>query len=359
MNDKELQSLVEFSGKLPVLSVYLDTNLAGKSKDAVRLMFRELTRKLDAHATTDVESVQRFLDYEYDWQSRGVAVFASGRDLWQVVPLPVAPSSQAWYLPRPYVRVLTDIMDRFAEYSIAVVDQEGVRLYSVSWGKIRPETEAFGAQLKHHRAEGRFGAGRQRHEDMVALRNLRQAGEEIYDYCQATGCKRLMLGGNPGVLASFREQAPKALLERLIGEFPVDIDASSAEVLYRSLDIVAQADRAREERLVEAAITAAAKGGAGTMGASDTLYALHQGRVRTLLVEESFHVPGFVCAQCGFLSPARHDACPVCKGAEVTESPDVVNLAIRKAAEMGAEVEVVRQNQELLTAGGVAALLRY
>ncbi|MFH1084701.1 MAG: hypothetical protein V1772_02910, partial [Chloroflexota bacterium] len=355
MNDRELQSLVEFSGEQPVLSVYLDTDLAAKSRDAVRLMFRDLARKLGARAAADVAAVQRFLDYEYDWQSRGVAVFASGKALWQVLPLPVAPSSQAWYAPQPYVRVLTDIMDRFGCYSIALIDRESVRLFAVSWGKIHPETEALGEELKRHRSEGWYAAGYQRHEDMLALRNLRQAADLLQRYCQETDCKRLMLGGHPAVLAQFRELAPRPLLDRLIGEFSVDMTASSAEVLHRSLDIVAQADQAREERLVEAVITAAAKGGAGTIGAADTLAALHQGRVRVLLVEESLRVPGYVCAECGFLSPVRHSACPMCKGAVVAEAPDVANLAIHKAVETGAEVNVVRQSEELLKAGGIAA----
>jgi len=44
--DKDLQSLVAYSGDNKVLSVYLDTSLARKSKDAARLMFRERSKHL-------------------------------------------------------------------------------------------------------------------------------------------------------------------------------------------------------------------------------------------------------------------------------------------------------------------------
>jgi stalled ribosome rescue protein Dom34 len=38
---------------------------------------------------------------------------------------------------------------------------------------------------------------------------------------------------------------------------------------------------------------------------------------------------------------------------------DVVNTAIHKAIETGARVNIVRQNDPLMAAGGMAAILRY
>jgi peptide chain release factor subunit 1 len=356
---KELQALVEFNGSRGVLSVYLDTDLSMQSKEAVKLMFRELVKDLDPAASEDVGALQRFLDFEYAWQSRGLAVFASGDELWRVLPLPIAVTSQAWYTSRPYLPLLTDITDRFGEYSIALIDKESVRLFSVAWGKIQSETESYGEELKRHRQEGWYAAGYQRHEDNLALHNLKQAIDVVQDYCQRTDCKRLMLGGSADVLAQFKDLAPKLLLNRVIGEFTIHMTASPVEILHRSLDIAYQTDLEEEKRIVTEAITAAAKGGAGVTGASDTLYSLHQGRVRVLLAEESFHTPGYICSHCGYLSADAHAECPICKSVEIDETPDVVNIAIYKAIETGAKVNIVRDNAMLQEAGGIAAVLRY
>ncbi len=363
IGEQELQTLVEFEDG-PVLSVYLDTDLSDKSKEAVKLMFRSLVRDLQADSDQDVpaeeiRAVQRWLDFEYDWQSRGVAVFAAGDALWKVIPLPIAVSSRVFYAEHPYLRLLTDIQDRFGDYTVALVDRQTLRLFAVAWGRIESVTEAAGEELKRHRQGGQAAARYQRHEDNLALHNLKAAAETIQTYCQQSGCKRLMLGGSPEVIAQFRDLLPHPLREQVIGEFPADMDASLNEVLSRSLDILQQVNAEEERELVAQAITAAAKGSNGVTGIADTLYVLHQGRVRVLLVGEHYRAPGFVCVSCGYVAVQQEAACSFCQNDKVVESADVVNLAIHKALETGADVNIVRDSEELEQAGGIAAILRY
>jgi peptide subunit release factor 1 (eRF1) len=356
--DQQLQSLLDYQGD-KVLSVYLDTDLANQSKEAVRLTFRRRAAELEQAAPEEVGAVQRFLDFEYDWQSRGVAIFASGDDLWEVIPLPIPPRTRVTYTARPHVRMLTDIGDRLGKYDVAVLDRERLRLFSVAWGKIQSETEAVGEELKRHKQGGWSATIYQRREDNLAVRNLRQAIEVMQQFTERTGNRRLMLGGSPEALAQVRELMPKPLLEQIIGEFVVDVGAKPNEILGLSLDLAQEVDLANERDLVEQAIAEAAKGGYGVTGLTDTLFALHQGQVRLLLVDESYHVSGFLCRDCGSALTERRDQCPLCRGKHLEETHDVVNVSIHKAAETGAEVNIVRENAELLRVGGIAALTRY
>ena len=359
IDDKELQSLVSFGGDGKVLSVYLDTDLSDKSKEAVKLMFSGRAKDLGDAAATEVRAVQKFLDFEYDWLPRGLALFASGDALWKVIPLAIPVRTQAYYADRPYVRVLTDVLDRFGKYGAVLIDKEGVRLFSVAWGKIQSETESFGEELKRHKQGGWAAARYQRHEDNLALHNVKQAIEVLQSFCQSTGHKRFMLGGSSEVLSLVRELLPKQMRERVIGEFVVDMEASPNEILNRTLDIAARVDLEEERKMVSRAITAAAKGGQGVIGLADTVHVLHQGRARLLLVEESYEIPGHVCGHCGYVSAEGSEKCPFCGREEMKETPDVVNLAIHKAIETGAQVNIVRENPELSAAGGIAAILRY
>ena len=152
-DNRDLQALVDFSGG-QVLSVYLDADLGTKSKDTIKLMFRERVKALGDSASDEIQAVQKYLDYEYDWEFRGLAIFVSGETLWKVLPLPIPVKTQAFYGDRPYVRILLDVMDRFGQYGVALIDKESVRLFSVTWGKILPETEEFGQQLKRHKQGG-------------------------------------------------------------------------------------------------------------------------------------------------------------------------------------------------------------
>jgi peptide chain release factor subunit 1 len=356
--NRDLQALVDFSGD-KVLSVYLDTDLGNKSKDAVKLMFRERAKALKDSASDEIQAVQKFLDYEYDWQFRGLALFVTDGALWKVLPLPIPVRTQVFYANRPYVRILTDVLDRFGKYGVALIDKESVRLFSVTQGNIQSETEAFGEELKRHKQGGWAAARYQRHEDNLALLNLKQAVEGIRIFAQKTNLKRLMLGGSPEVLAQVKQLLPKPLAAQIIGEFAIDMEASPNDILDRSLDIATQVDWDEEQEIVAEAITAAAKGQAGVTGLTDTLYQLHQGRVRLLLIEESFKAPGYICANCGYMAAERFKECPFCKHTEINDASDAINIAIHKALETGADVNIVRENDALNQVGGIAAILRY
>ena len=359
IEDRELQALVDFSGSGHVLSVYLDTDLGVKSKDAVKLMFRERVKTLPAEAKAEIDAVRRYLSFEFDWQTRGLAVFASGDELWKVLPLPIPVGAQAYYMERPYIRTLTDVLDQFGKYAVALVDRESVRLFSVALGKIQSETESFGEELKRHKQGGWAAARYQRHEDNLALHNLKQTVDVIQAFCESTQCKQLILGGSAEAIRQIRDLLPKQLSFRLLGDFAADIEATPNEILSHSLDIAVQVDLAKEKEQVTEAITAAAKGGAGSTGLPDTLALLHEGRVRMLLVAEDYRAPGFVCPSCGYVATDSREVCPLCSHEGMVESVDVVNLAIHKAVETGAGVNIVRDNDQLEVAGGIAALLRY
>lgn len=360
IGEKEFQALVGFTGTKEVLSLYLDTDLAHRTKDAVKLLFRQHIRNLEEKpVSTDVKAIERYLDFEYDWQSRGLAIFASGEELWKTIPLPIPVRTQAYLTERPYVRVLADIRDRFARYGVALVDKESVRLFSVEWGRIQSETEAFGEELKRHKQGGWAAARYQRHEDNLALRNLRQAVEITQAFCQRAGCSRLMLAGSPEVLSQLKVLLPKQMRGQVFAEFVADMDASASQILEQSLDIAAQVELEEERRLVSEVVTAVAKGGPGVIGLADALYVLQQGRVHQLLVAEGFHASGFVCTNCDYVSLERGNKCPFCGHDQMVEIPDAVNRAIHKAIETGADVNIVRQNEELSKSGKIAAVLRY
>lgn len=360
LGDKELQSLVEYRGEDKVLSLYLDTDLAHKSKEAIKLMFRQCVRYLDDKAAaSDVESASRYLDYEFDWRARGLAVFSAGPQLWRTFALPIPVRTQAFYMPMPYVGLLTDVLDRFGEYCVALVDSESVRLFSVAGGEIQAAGAAYGEEVKRHRQGGRSAARMQRHTDMVRLQNLRQAVEVIQQFMQDSDCQRFMLAGKAEVLAHLKELMPRPVSFQVMGEFNADMEATPSEILVRSLDVAMQVDTEQERSIVSRVATSAAKGGQGVTGLADTLYALQQGRVHLLLVAEGFTSSGYACSGCGYGAADHSGKCPFCGLQGMQPVPDVVNRAIQRAIQTGARVNIVRQNEELAGLGNIAAELRY
>lgn len=360
LSRSDLEELASYAGQTPVLSLYVGTDLMEHTKEGVRLAVRNALKNLAGSVPeAEVERVLRYLDYEYDWRSRGLAIFSAGDELWRVIPLPASVSTQAYYSPKPYLKVLADIMDRFGPYFIALVDRTALRLFSVNWGTIQSETEAAGEQFKRHKQGGWSATKYQRQADNLALQNLKNAVEVLRDYCESRSEARLVLAGSQEVLTELRDLMPQPLRERVIGEISASMTDSPNELLSRSLALVEQKANEEERTLVSEVITAARKGGNGAIGLADTLYNLYQGRARLMLVEEGFGAPGYACPACGYVSAEIGSTCPLCGHEGMDPVEDVVNRAVQRAVETGADVNIIRNNPELAEAGHIAALLRY
>jgi peptide subunit release factor 1 (eRF1) len=100
------------------------------------------------------------------------------------------------------------------------------------------------------------------------------------------------------------------------------------------------------------------RGSGAVAGLSDTLAALQEHRVATLLVGAGFEATGYRCRNCRYLMLTRHEECPLCGGA-IEDVEDLVDTMTHRALEQAVEVEIVRGIQRLEEAGSVGALLRY
>jgi peptide chain release factor subunit 1 len=359
VGNESLQSLLNYAGPNKVLSLYLNTDLAHHPKEGVILRFRQSIKDVAGEAVDEVARLEHFITLDYDWQGRGLAAFVAGNRLWQVHALPIPVETRAAYGPRPDVRGLVDVLDRLGRFAVALIDRESVRLFAIEWGEIRAETESFGEEIKRHKQGGWAAARYQRREDNLALQNMKQAVELIEAFCAQRSHGRLILAGGNEALAQVRDLLPRAMQEMVIGELAADMQIGANDLREAALQLAARWDAQEEDALVQQAVTAAAKGGAGSTGLADTLYSLHQGAVRTLLVAEDFHAAGYVCEACGYLGTEAAPACPFCHQEAVRPTSDVANLALFKALQTGAQVNIVRGNTVLQEAGGIAALNRY
>ena len=129
------------------------------------------------------------------------------------------------------------------------------------------------------------------------------------------------------------------------------------EVKKKAFEIGQQAERQREMRLVESMITSAAKGAEGVVRLDETLSAVHEGRVQTLIVQEGYRAGGFQCQGCGYITTQALDACPFC-GKSFAQIQDAVEMAVRKVMKDGGDVEIVYENPKLEEIG-IGGVLRY
>lgn len=368
--ERDLNELVEFrSDDIPVLSLYLNVDPTQQTTDQYRLTLRSLLKEAaDEAEPADIEAVERYFDFEYDWQGRGVVIFScQNAGFWRSYSLAVPVHNYAYVSHRPFIKPLTDVLDAYGRYGVILVDSEGSRMFLFTLGELVEATGMLGEEVrrtKHGGASGVAGmrggmtARTARRGEAVILRNLKEFAEATEAFCSSNGCKRLVLGGTEANVSQFRDILPRAMQDRIIGTFPIDPDAPVGEVQTRSMDLIEEVAKQRESELVDELIAGWKRGSGAAAGLSDTLAALQEHRAGILLVAAGYEASGYRCQNCRYLMLTEREECPLC-GGTVEHVEDLVETMTHRALEQGVDVEIVRGSQELEEAGLVGALLRY
>ena len=321
---------------------------------AQRLAFRELRERIELELT-DLDASERgrsvawFLDVDGDGSERFT------------LQLPLRDDAVVWDA-KPYVSPLVDIADRGAPTGIVLISGEAVRLLQIEQAEpSEPEDSLYELELGDWRpfggtAAGSSGRGVQAtsHQESYEARVDAQrdqlfatAATETAKRLEQLGWERVILVSESQVAARFRAALPPILSERVIAESDLNLVGEEPSAIAEALEpLIDDSWLTRAQALADLARERTQAGGAGSVGALETLTSLAEGRVEHLI-----------------LDPAADFSA----GAEMV--PDAVGgppellgeRAVEHAIATGAEVTAleVGQSEALTEAGGIAALLRY
>lgn len=366
LTESDLRELLEYQSGHDVLSVYLNTDPVEGSADAYKLCLRTMLKDVSLH--DDVIAVENYFATQYDWAGRSVAVFSCASDdgFLRAYALAIPVRSRVRVSEHPHVKPLADLLDAFGGYGVALVDKQGARLFYFHLGELREQEGVLGEIVRQSKRGGasavpgrRSGdAGKSQHDKQITQRNMRESAEFATNFFRENHVRRVLIGGTDANVAQFLTYLPKSWQSLVVGSFPVSMTASHAEVHERAMEVGRKAEQRREEHLVDTLVTSAAKGRGGVVHLSDTLNAVHDGRVQTLLIRDGLRQPGYRCAGCGFVTLTAAKSCSFC-GKPFEEITDVVEMAVHKVMQQGGDVEVL--HNEALTGqfGHIGALLRY
>ncbi|MBI5034924.1 MAG: hypothetical protein HZB51_30735 [Chloroflexi bacterium] len=371
---EQLETLSKFSGSQnPVLSLYLGVQLSENRKDKLRTKLNQLiheqglalrgeSKEKQRAVKAHIDKVMKWFETEYDETGRGVAIFSSNHNgLWQTFRLPLAVRDQLVISDRPYVRPLMMLTDESAHYLVLLLDKQTARLFIVYLDEIQ-EYDEFKDEFvpKPKSGPGDSVDKIQRHYEAIVLSHVKHAIQVVERYWQRESYDGIIVGGTENPLAQLHDHLPKAFRERLVGEIAVPVNAPLDQVL-RAVATIDEANARRvEEERVNALFTAALGKGPAVIGLTNTLRALVEGHVMTLIVEEDFQQPGFECSNCHFMIDTHKIRCPLC-GAILEAQVDIVDRAMGRALAQNAKVEIVRgpMRQKLAEKGHIGALSRY
>jgi len=364
-DEKSLKELASFEAKGPILSLYLNVDPTQHSADEYRLELREMLKQAEGLVDeADINAVKRHVDLEYNWSGRGLVIFSrQAEQFWRALPLAVPVRSGVTVASKPYISPLVELDGFYGRYAVALVDRQGGRFFLFQMGELVTQEGAIGEDVRRVR-KGRGSSvvgmrgGSQasgRKEAAVVQRNLRDIAAALVSFCQQYQPRHLLLAGADPTVAQFREFLPIKLQEIVVGDFNADMMSSEAQIRDEAFAMLKTLEEKRHRELVEAVVTAAAKGLNGVVGLDGTLSATHEGRTQVLVIEQGYHAPGYRCQSCGYLTTQKLGSCVFCGGA-VAEIADAAEAVISQVIEKGGTVEVVENG--MLNAH-IGALLRY
>lgn len=365
ITQEQFQALLSFEPtSTKVLSLYLSTDTSEEPSETIKLKAKNMLRN-SGGLEEDAQAIETYLNHSFDWTSPGLVVFSSnGGKFFQAFPATVAFRNRLRITPQPYLKPLSHLFEYYAHYGVILVDRVGARFFAYHLGELK-ETNGFMGEEIHKLKQGRGssavgrrgGTGGASREEENARRNLREAAAAAVDFFTNKPIRRLFLGGTAENTAQFRDLLPKQMQSCLAGTFAIDMNAGEHEVRKEAIKLLQAANAAREKKLVETLLGTQASGGQAVIGLDDTLEAVSNRRVQTLLISDGYQMPGFVDFSSGFVV-ANLAKSPL-SDKELTAVDDVIDSAFTLSLSQGAHVEVIRDDPNLDQAGKIGALLRF
>jgi peptide subunit release factor 1 (eRF1) len=373
----QLDQLQQFQGgDYLITSCYLDLDRAKRppqmlkirTKDLLQSAHQQLAAKAGSHAQRqsvrdDVARIETQATQEIlAGRHKGLAVFScSAHKFWQVYGLPRLTRDILVADRVPYIRPLSAILAEYHRFCAVLVDSMAGQVFEVYMGEIIEHADVVDAVPRRVK-EGGFG-GRderklERHHAQAVHQHFQRLADATFKLFKRDRFDYLILGGLNELLSGFQPHLHPDLQNRVVGRFHAKPFATPPdEVLARALEIEDRVERERERRMADELVQKAGAGNRAVSGVSATLNAIARGEAQTLLVEEGFESPGYVCYGCRHVS-LDEGQCPNCR-IPFEPCPDIVDEAIELALSKNCQIQHLHGPTALRDAGRMGALLRY
>ncbi len=306
----------------------------------------------------DMEKIGHYITRDFKRvDTNGVAIFScAAKDFWHVFEMPTRVQSRVEFTPSPYLAPLAEFLSHTKPTAVLLTDRQQARIFTMAGGHVK-EWSHFEVPTRSQ-GGGRSQMRDQRRSDNFAKHHIDHAAELVLKLEQHYPFDWLILGTDAEAKHDLDEGLHPYVKDRVIGHIRVRIDAGQEQVIEEARKVREEAEEHLVERLVAQVQEYAGAGGRGTIGLDDTLQALNEQKVHILLVQQGFSKPGSVCPDCGMLLAHQPETCPGCGGTP-EKVDNVVESAIQKAFELGSQVEVATQYEQLEPIQYIGSVMYY
>ncbi len=374
---REARQLVQHHGGHRVVSFYLDLDperfgtppaRAPQIGSLVDQAHREIERDetLSHEELTglreDLRRIKKFLtspDTSFKG-ARAMAVFAStADDLFESVKLSWPVEGRVVIDRTPYIEPMVTAFEE-RRWLVALVNRRSAWLLAGSPDSLREGERVEDEVPGKHKRGGWSQANYERSVEKDVEDHLRNIAAIVDRRWRDEGFDRLALGGPQEIVPRFEELLAEEVRANA-APCRIDIDISSATEadVRAAVEKLVEADDARAEReALDRLQSGLGAGGRAAGGPEDTVAALNERRVQTLLIEPGFDGTARRCPNCGLLVLAPTDQCPA-DGSALEPVEHLGEAVVEAALVQDADVLLVRRYPDLGPLGGIGALLRF
>jgi peptide chain release factor subunit 1 len=370
LSRKTIERLAALQDAAGILSVYLKLDPAlryergqasQKFRGGLARFLRNATEEQQAIARREEPRILALLNQPTP-PGRALVIFSSETaGIWEALSLDVLLPTWVSADRTTYTGPLAQVIDEYPRLVVAVVQRDQGAIYVSEQRAAATEAEVTSDVPGQHVQGGWAQARFQRHIEAHVQKHLGKLVDGLKDLYYDRPFNRLAVGGTEDVTAEFVKMLPEPLPGLVIGVFGVDFKHDNEDaVLDKARALATAYEREQERALVERMVDATEAQGRGVLGIDDTIAALREGRVHTLVCADGVEKEGSACLSCDYISAETFERCPAC-GGDAQAVPDVIDRAIERAFQTDARVEIAfgEAREWLLARGGIGALLRY
>jgi len=372
--------LIEHRTGHPVISLYLDLDperfaTAPARSAQIRSLIDQAARQLDAAnglshdelvgLRSDLQRVDNYLNSrEPPFQGAGaLGVFCSGQDdLFEVIQLSRPIPGRVIIGRSAYVEPLVSALQQ-RRWLVALVSRRAGRVLGGPVDGLEEHANIYEYVHGQHDQGGWSQARYERSIEKDTDDHLRRVAEGVNQRFREERFHRVALGG-PVEIVPRLETHLSAEVKACLAPGRIEVDLSSAgddEIQGALAKLVLKDEKQCERDALDRLAAGVGSGGRGVGGPEDTLQALNERRVQTLLLEPGWDRRGSRCQSCGLLmleESGDGGRCPA-DGGPLEELTHLREAAIEAALAQGGEVMIVRHHPDLGPFQGIGAVLRF
>ena len=320
---------------------------------------RELTHQQRLALREDLERIRRYVETEFERDgAHGLAVFCAGLDnVWRPLPLTEVVPDEIKVGRLLYLAPLVPLVGRGEGALVLVVSREQGRFYRLRAGRLEDLADYFDEQPRRHDQGGWAQARLQRHADELVHDHLKRVGAELGRFARILHKPQIVVVASDDTRSEFEELLSQDVRSLVAGVAHADAHAQPPELLEAAAPVLERWQAEKEAEIVERWSDELGRSGRAASGWHATLEAASDARVELLLFRDGANHAAKRCPACGRLS-VDGSKCPL-DGTQLDESQDGLDLAVHQTLAHGGRVWAVRHRDELDSAEGVGALLRF